>query len=573
MSLIKNTEKYVIDILNKLGYEKDSCEILPSSVSKLGQFQINVAMSLAKEYHKNPKEIAEEIVSNFDSRFVNVNIAGAGFINLSFSDQVILEYMNSILADFNNNVDKEKSKKIIIDYGGANAAKALHVGHMRSPNIGESLRRIALLYGNEVISDVHLGDLGRQSGMLISEIMLNDPELEFFDENFTGEYPKINLTTNDLALLYSKANEEANNDIKRMELVRKIAEEVEKGRRGYLALWQQIVDISIVDIKKNYNRLNCNFDLWEGEMDSLNYIEETLEILQPYLYESAGAMVMDVNEITDKKEIPPLMVLKCNGSTKYETRDLATIRKRMKNYHPDEIWYVVDERQALNFVQVFRGSYKSGLVPKETKLCHYGFGTINGTDGKPFKTRDGGVMQLSYLLDLISKEIEKKVSDKVLWDERADIVEKLTIATIKFADLLPYRKTDYIFDPIKFSSFQGKTGPYIMYTLVRCKSILRNNELIDYKMDIINNQIKDIYVKIINLSSVLYKAYKNASPNVICEFLFELCNLYNKFYNEVNITLEKDIRIKNNYLALTKLVNNVISKCLELLAINTVEKM
>ena len=573
MSLIRNTEKYIVGVLNELGYEKDSCEILSSSLSKLGQFQINVAFELAKIYHKSPIEIANEIASKLDDRFSNVNIAGAGFINLTFSDEVISKYMNEILNDFSVNIDKGEKKKIIIDYGGANAAKALHVGHMRSANIGEALKRIAKVYGNEVIGDVHLGDLGRQSGMLISEIMLNNSDLEFFDEKYTGEYPKINLTSKDLGVLYPKANNAAKNDDARMEKVRKITKEVEDGRRGYRELWKQIVDISIVDIKKNYDRLNCSFDLWDGEMDALNYVEDTLEVLKPYLYESDGAMVMDIKEDNDKKEYPPLMVLKSDGSTKYETRDLATIYKRIKYYNPDEIWYVVDERQALNFIQVFRGSYKSGLVPENVKLYHYGFGTINGTDGKPFKTRDGGVMQLSDLIELVSREIEKKVSDKISLEEKKDIIEKLTIATLKFTDLLPYRKTDYIFDSVKFSSFEGKTGPYIMYTLVRGKSILRNNDKIDYNIDIVNDNIRDIYVKIINLSNVLYKAYKNASPNVICEYLFELCNLYNKFYNDINITNEKDIKLKNNYLSLTKLVNDVISNCLELLAIVPVERM
>lgn len=573
MSLIKNTELYLENVLNELGYKDESCNLISSSVPSLGQFQINVAMPLAKKYHKNPRDIANDIVSKLDDRFVNVNIAGPGFINLSFSDEVILKYMNSVINDFNVHVDKDKSKTIVIDYGGANAAKSLHVGHMRSANIGEAIKRIAKLYGNRVIGDVHLGDLGRQSGMLISELMLEQPDLVFFDDGYNGEYPRVDLTAADLGRMYPSASIKAKEDPERMQLVRKITKEVENGRRGYLELWRQMVEISSKEIKKVYKRLNCEFDLWDGEMDSLNYVPNVLEVMKPYLYESDGAMVMDIGEKNDKKELPPLIVLKSDGATKYETRDLATIYKRMKKYDPDEIWYVVDERQALNFVQVFRGSYKSGLVPDTTRLCHYGFGTINGTDGKPFKTRDGGVMQLSTLIDIVKDEIKKKVKGDIEEKEKEEIIEKLTIATIKYTDLLPYRRTDYIFDPVKFSSFDGKTGPYILYTLVRCKSILRNNSNIDYEINLINDSIRDIYVKIVNLSSELYKAYKNASPNVLCEYLFELCNLYNKFYNDINISREENDKLKNNYLSLTKLVENTISNILEVLAIDTVERM
>lgn len=573
MSLIKETEIYLNKIIMELGYPDEACSLVSSSVPTLGQFQLNIAMPLAKKYHKNPREIATEIVSKLDDRFTNVNIAGPGFINLSFSDKIISDYMNKSINNFDIHIDKDKSKTIVIDYGNANAAKALHVGHMRSANIGEALKRLARLYGDKVIGDVHLGDLGRQSGMLISELMLEQPDLVFFDENYQGEYPKVNLTAEDLGRMYPKASIAASEDPKRMELVRKITKEVEEGRRGYLELWHQMVEISSEEIKKVYKRLNCNFDIWKGEMDSLEFIPQVIDIMKPYLYKSEGATVMDITEPDDKKEYPPLIVLKSDGSSKYETRDLATIYDRIKTYDPNEIWYVVDDRQSFNFLQVFRGSYKSGLASKNVKLKHIEFGTINGPDGKPFKTRDGGVMPLEDLIELIKKEITKKVKDNLSKEEKEDIIEKLTIATLKYTDLLPYRKTDYIFDPVKFSSFEGKTGPYILYTLVRCKSILRNNNEIDYKIDKVNDNIRDIYVKIINLSKELYKSYTNESPNIICEYLFDLCNLYNKFYNDINITNEKDIKLKNNYLSLTKLVSSTISNLLNILAIDEVEKM
>lgn len=570
MSLIKETEQYISKILKELNYECDP-KLIASSQPDLGQFQLNIAMSLAKTYHKNPRDIAQEITDKFDDRFVSVNIAGPGFINLTFSDEAITKYMNDSLEDFNVHVDKDAPKKIVLDYGGANAAKALHVGHMRSANIGESIKRITKLYGNQVIGDVHLGDLGRQSGMLISQLMIEQPDLVFFKENYDGEYPKINLTVEDLGRMYPEASIAASKDPERMEQVRKITAEVENGRRGYQELWRQMVSISKKEIKHVYDRLNANFDVWYGEMDSLKYVPNTLEILKPYLYESEGAQVMDIREPEDKKEYPPLMVIKSDGSTKYETRDLATIYMRMKEFNPDEIWYVIDERQAFNFLQVFRGAYKSKLVPSTCKLEFYGFGTINGKDGKPFKTRDGGVMPLNDLIELIKEQISKKVKENM--PNREEIIENLTICTLKYADLLSYRKTDYIFDPEKFSSFEGKTGPYIMYTLVRCKSILRNNDKIQYKIDTITDKTKDIYTKIITLSNELYKSYINASPNIICQYLYELCNLYNRFYNDINITNEQDINIKNNYLSMTKLVEDTISNLLDLLAIKEVEKM
>ena len=371
--------------------------------------------------------------------------------------------------------------------------------------------------------------------------------------------------------MYPKASISAAEDPNRMELVRDITRQVEEGRRGYLELWRQMVEISKSDIKYVYDRLNTNFDVWYGEMDSIKYIPETLEILKPYLYESEGAMVMDIREDDDKKEYPPLMVIKSDGSSKYETRDLATLYMRMKEFNPDEVWYVIDSRQEFNFLQVFRGAYKSGLVPNHCKLEFYGFGTINGVDGRPFKTRDGSVMPLNDLIELIKKEITKKVKDDT--PNRDEVIENLTICTLKYADLFSYRKTDYIFDPEKFSSFEGKTGPYIMYTLVRGKSILRNNDNIDYKVNYVDDNIRDIYIKIIELSSELYKSYLNGSPNVLCEYLYNLCNLYNKFYNDINITHETDINKKNNYLSLTKLVCNTISNILDLLAIKEVDRM
>lgn len=573
MTLIKETEQYIQNILTKLGYETKDVTLETCNIKSLGQFQLNIAMPLAKQYHDNPRTIAEKIVSQFDDRFCNVNIAGPGFINISLADHYILEFMNCVFDHFENYIDLGPKKKILIDYGGANAAKALHVGHMRSANIGEGLKRLARLLGHEVIGDVHLGDLGRQAGMIISELMIEQPELPFFDENFKGEYPKINLTTEDLGILYPKANIAAKNDEKRMEQVREITAEIERGNQAYTELWRQIVEISSKDIKKVYDELNCHFDLWEGELSSMKYVPSTMEVLEPYLYESEGAKVIDVAKEDDKKPLPPLLVIKTDGTTIYATRDLATLYQRVHQYHPDEIWYVVDDRQSTYFDQVFRASYKTGLVPDTTKLVHYGFGTINGKDGKPFKTRDGGIMLLSELIDLLKEAITQKVqnSNNQLDDET---IQKITIATLKYTDLLSHRKTDYIFDLDGFSSLEGKTGPYILYSLVRIKSILKK---VDRKVSQIthipNEEVKQILLKLIELSKVLSGSYHDGSLHYITEYLYELCSEFNNFYAKYNIVNEQDEEVRDNYIATIDLVHQAIVHLLDVLAIEPVEKM
>ena len=575
MSKIKETENYLKEVINGLGYETDKVKLESSSMKNLGQFQLNIAMPLAKKYKKNPREIAEEITKNLDNRFINVNIAGPGFINLSFNEQELLDYSNKAIEDFNVHIDKENPKTIVVDYGGANAAKALHVGHMRAANIGEALKRLAKLYNEKVIGDVHLGDLGRQAGMLISQLKLERPDLPYFDPNFKGKYPKIDLTPEDLGRMYPKANISAKEDPKRMEEVRFITAEIDKGNEVYTKLWKQMVDISSVEIKKVYDELNCSFELWEGELDAFKEIPEVLEIMKPFLYESDGALIMDVANEEDTKPMPPLMVIKSDGATIYATRDLGTIHSRMKRFNPGEIWYVVDQRQALYFEQVFRGSYISGLVPKTTILSHYGFGTMNGKDGKPFKTRDGGVLNLSDLMDLVREEIDKRIKPEITGEERKNIKEKLTIAAIKFADLSPIRKTDYIFDPVKFSSFEGKTGPYVLYTMVRIKSILNKiNKNKEIKIEkIVNEDMENILVKIVELSRTLKSSYDEKTLNYITDYLYDLCSLFNKFYSKYSIINEKDEQIKNSYIAMINLIYNTCSKLLDILAIETVEKM
>ena len=573
MSFIKETENYITNVIKKCGYEVDNVILESSSRRDLGEFQINVCMGLAKKYGKNPREIAESIISEFDDRFYSVNIAGPGFINVSISDKYLLEYINSNIKDTTGFVDKGDEKTIIVDYGGANAAKVLHVGHMRPANIGESLKRLAELLGNKTIGDVHLGDIGRQSGMIISEIKKRKPELCYFDSEYKGEYPKLEITTEELGEYYPAASVDAKENPERMEEVRKITALVDEGKEPYFSMWKDIVEVSKESIKKSYDYLNCNFDLWEGELSSLEYVPDTLKVLEPYMYISDGAKVIDVKKDDDKIDIPPLIVIKNDGATIYATRDLATIYSRVKKYNPDEIWYIVDARQAMYFEQVFRASYKSHLVRDDVKLAHYWFGTMNGSDGKPFKTRDGGVMSLDMLVNQVKEKLLAKL-DKYTEEEKKNIADVLTVATIKYADLLPYRTTDFIFDIDKITSFEGKTGPYVLYTMVRIKSILDKVNIDNASIKSIYSETeRNIYIKLLELAKTLTKSYNEKTLSYICEYLFDLCSLFNKFYGECNIINEKDMSKKESYVALLNLLYNTGNMLLNILAIEVPDKM
>ncbi len=573
MSFIKETENYITDVIKKCGYEVDNVILESSSRRDLGEFQINVCMGLAREYGKNPREIAESIISEFDDRFYNVNIAGPGFINVSISDKYLLDYINGNIKDTTGFVDKGEEKTIIVDYGGANAAKVLHVGHMRPANIGESLKRLAELLGNKTIGDVHLGDIGRQSGMIISEIKKRKPELCYFDPEYKGEYPKLEITTEELGEYYPAASIDAKENPERMEEVRKITALVDEGKEPYFGMWKDIVEVSKESIKKSYDYLNCKFDLWEGELSSLEYVPDTLKVLEPYMYISEGAKVIDVKKDDDKIDIPPLIVIKNDGATIYATRDLATIYSRVKKYNPDEIWYIVDARQSMYFEQVFRASYKSHLVRDDVKLAHYWFGTMNGSDGKPFKTRDGGVMSLDMLVNQVKEKLLVKL-DKYTEEEKKNIADVLTVATIKYADLLPYRTTDFIFDIDKITSFEGKTGPYVLYTMVRIKSILDKVNIDNASIkSIYSDTERNIYIKLLELSKTLTKAYNEKTLSYICEYLFDLCSLFNKFYGECNIVNEQDMDKKESYVALLNLLYNTGTMLLNILAIEVPDKM
>ena len=582
MSIIKSLEKDIKDIVEKAGYQVENLILQPSGRRDLGQFQLNDAMNLAKVYKKAPRVIAEDIVKELeqDTRFTNLNIAGPGFINITLTDEYLGSLLTKIYKDKSLNIDKREKKTVVLDYGGANVAKALHVGHLRSANIGEALKRLARTLGYEVIGDAHLGDYGRPLGLVILEMKKRYPDLAYFDENYTGDYSDVAMpiTNQDLEEIYPYASNKSKEDEKYLEEAREITFKIQNHERGYYDLWKKVVEISKNDIKQVYDLLNVNFDLWLGESDAAEYIDELTKIYEEkkILTESEGALIVEVKEEEDTSPMPPLLFKHSNGTISYETTDLATILQRKKEINPDEIWYCVDGRQELHFEQVFRAARKANLVEENVKLDFIGFGTMNGTDGKPFKTRDGGVMSLKNLISLVEEETRKRINpDTVEEEKRESVAKSVAIAALKYADLLPFRGTDYIFDPEKFSDLDGKTGPYLLYSTIRMKSLLEKGkdieigEITKFKTE----TEKEIALTILRLPIILNKALDTKSLNDITEYIYKLTSLYNKFYADNRILTEADEKLQKSWLTLTKVVYDINIMLLDILAIKVPEKM
>lgn len=581
-SFIENEELFLKNVINELGYKIEEVTLNISSRPEFGDYQFNGVMSLAKSYQQNPREIAKNIVDKIKvmNRYKDINVAGPGFINITFSDEQLINHLNELNNNIELNYQNNNPKTIFFDYGGANVAKALHVGHLRSANIGEALKRLANSLNYKTISDAHLGDWGRPIGLVMLEIKKRNPELPYFDENYKGEYPKISPVTNDdLMEIYPIASQKAKEDESYMEEARDLTTKFQAGNSGLMALWHHIMNVSKTDIERVYDRLNTTFEIWEGESDCNNYIDELTNYLEEkkLIEESQGALVINVKEENDDHEIPPLLLKKSNGSASYETTDLAGIWERMKLHNPDEIWYLTDARQALHFEQVFRAAKKAQIVEKDTKLEFIPFGTMNGKDGKPFKTRDGGVMTLETLLDMAHTECEKRLLPNITGEERENIAEKVAIAAVKYADLIPYRLTDYNFDPELFCDLQGKTGPYLLYSTIRMKSLLKKAEeaSIKYnKFNIINDKsIRDVIITLLSIRNVLLKSFNNKSLNDITDYLYKVTNLYNNFYSQNRIlTCEVD-ELRESFLVLTKVVYENNLKLLHILGIEVPEKM
>ncbi|MEE0684255.1 MAG: arginine--tRNA ligase [Bacilli bacterium] len=582
MSIIKELNEDISKLVKEAGYEAENLVLQPSGRRDLGEFQLNDAMTLAKTYKKSPRIIAEDIIKVLeqDNRFTNLNIAGPGFINITLTDKYLGELLTKIYENKNLNIDKRPRKKIILDYGGANVAKALHVGHLRSANIGEALKRLATLLGYEVIGDAHLGDYGRPLGLVVLEIKKRYPELPYFDEAYTGDFSEVEppITNSDLEEIYPYASNKSKEDENYLEEAREITFKIQNHERGYYDLWKKVVEISKKDIKQVYDMLNVNFELWLGESDAAEYLDELTKIYEEsnVLIESEGAQIIEVKEDSDTSPMPPLLFKRSNGTVSYETTDLATILQRQKEIKPDEIWYCVDARQGLHFDQVFRAARKVKLIEDKVVLEHIGFGTMNGKDGKPFKTRDGGVMSLKGLIALVEEETRKKINPATVSEEmKEEVAKTVAIAALKYADLLPFRGTDYIFEPEKFADLEGKTGPYLLYSTIRMKSLLTKGENFEIgKITKFKTETeKDIALTILRLPTILNKALDSRSLNDITEYIYKLTSLYNKFYAENKILTEEDKELQKSWLTLTKIVYDINMTLLDVLAIKVPEKM
>ena len=579
MNFLSKQEKLIKQVINDLGYNVSEVSLIPSSRKEFGDYQYNGVMNIAKELHQNPREIALLIVDKLKENkdLVNVNVQGPGFINISFSNEALISYLNEMSKNININYESDTKKTIFLDYGGANVAKTLHVGHLRSANIGEALKRLAEALGNKTISDVHLGDWGRPLGLVILEISKRQPNLCYFNDSYTGDYPEESPVTNeDLMEIYPTASIKAKEDEKYLEEARIVTKKLQEGHKGYNELWKQILKVSSEDIKKIYTKLNTTFDLWEGESDCYKVIPEMMEHINKLnvTKESEKAIVIDVKKDSDEIEYPPFMLVKSNGGASYQTTDLAAIYDRIRRFHPDEIWYVADNRQSLHFETVFRAAKKTE-ISKNENLVFAGFGTMNGSDGKPFKTRDGGVMSLNNLIELVKVESEKKLLPNIV-EDRDKIAEMVAIAAIKYADLIPFRTTDYVFDPVKFSDLNGKTGPYLLYSTIRMKSLLNNakKENITYKeVEVIDEKTKEIALSLLNINKVLLKSFNTKSLNEIAELLYKITNTYNNFYSNVRILTENDKKVRSSWLAITDIVYQNNLKLLNILGINVPERM
>ena len=579
MNLINFLEGVFKDILKELELE-DDVKLAQSNRPDLGDYQYNGCMKLAGIYKKNPRDIANMIVSKLEETnyFKDVNIAGPGFINVTLSDDLLIKYINEVNNDFSVNTYHIDTDEIIfLDYGGANVAKALHAGHLRSPNIGEAIKRLSEAIGYKTISDVHLGDWGRPMGLIICEISKRYPDLPYFDKDYIGEYPsQCPVTIDELNQIYPYASSRAKEDNEYLEEAREFTNRLQNKERGIYDLWKSFYKLSVDDIKRLYTLLGATFDLWEGEADADPYIKPLLDYLinNNYTEISNGATVINVKEENDTREIPPVILIKSNGGVLYDTTELATLYSRVKRFKFSKMFYLTDIRQELHFIEAFRAAYKTNIVSKDIDLEWFGFGTMNGPDGKPFKTRDGGVMSLDELINFVKNETLKIIKDNVPDEEKDSVAMSLAIAAIKYADLLPNRSSDYVFDPIKFSDINGKTGPYLLYSTVRMRSLLNKCDIKkDKYIKLSTKEERDIIINLLNLKNTMIKAFEQRSLNEICEYLYKLTNSYNAFYSNVNVNNETDIDKKISYITLTNLVYETNMYLLNILGISVPDKI
>ena len=566
------------------GYDEKYGKVTLSNRPDLCEFQCNGAMAAAKEYKCAPFMISDKVAAllESDEMFESVESVKPGFLNIKMDTAFLAKYMND-MKDDEGRYGLEKAKKpltIVVDYGGPNVAKPLHVGHLRSAVIGESVKRIAKFMGHNVIGDVHLGDWGLQMGLIITELRERKPELVYFDESYTGEYPKeAPFTISELEDIYPTASGKSKSDESFKEAALLATKELQGGRRGYQALLSHIMNVSVTDLKRNYENLNVHFELWKGESDAQPYVPGMVEMMKEkgFAHMSEGALVVDVKEDTDTKEIPPCIILKSDGASLYSTTDLATLVMRMKENNPDRVIYLADARQSMHFIQVFRCARKTGIVPDTTELVHIGFGTMNGKDGKPFKTRAGGVMRLETLIsDIVTYVTDKIRENQTVPEDELDATARcIAIAALKYGDLSNLATKDYIFDLERFAAFEGNTGPYLLYTIVRIKSILnRCGGEGDWAMAPADSEsAKALQLELAQMPDALQMAYRDSAPNVICAYAYELAGAVNRFYHETRILAEPDKQKQAGYLALIRLARRALEECIDLLGFSAPDRM
>ncbi len=585
-SVLELISEEVKEAFKAAGYDENLGNVSVSNRPDLCEYQCNGAMAGAKLYHKAPIMIAGEVAEKLAGSkiFEKVEAVAPGFLNMDIKGEWLAEYVAEEAGEDKFGLETLKKKKVIVDYGGPNVAKPLHVGHLRSAVIGESVKRICRYMGHDAIGDIHLGDWGLQMGLIISEVKERQPDLPYFDENYTGEYPKeAPFTISELEEIYPTASAKSKEDAAFKEKAMEATFKLQSGVRGYRALWDHIIRISVADLKRNYANLKVDFDLWKGESDVHDIIPGMVEYMKEggYAHLDDGALVVDVKEETDTKEMPPCMILKSDGASLYNTTDLATIMDRVKNYNPDQIIYLTDKRQNLYFEQVFRCARKTKLVKPETELVHIGFGTVNGKDGKPFKTREGGVMRLEYLISDIEERMYERISENREMNEAEakEIAKTVGLAAIKYGDLSNQASKDYIFDVDKFISSEGNTGPYILYTIVRIKSILKKYEEMGGSVADVsfktpdNASSKDLMKELTGFAPMMKTAYDEVAPHKICAYIYGLSNAFNSFYHETRILAEEDEEKKKGYIALLLLTKDILETCIDILGFDAPDRM
>lgn len=569
------------------GYDASYARVVLSNRPDLCEYQCNGAMAAAKAYKKKPIDIANEVVEklNGDGMFSEINAVMPGFINIRLNAAYLADFMNGMAKEEKLGVEEEgHGETIIVDYGGANVAKPLHVGHLRSAVIGESVKRMGRYLGYNMIGDVHLGDWGLQMGLIIEELRDRKPDLVYFDENYTGEYPsEPPFTISELEDIYPTASGKSKVDEAFKERAQTATFKLQKGYPPYTAIWKHIMSVSLADLKRNYDNLHVHFELWKGESDAEEYIPWLIQDLQDkgLAYESQGALVVDVTEPTDSKELPPCIVRKSDGAALYATSDLGTIIQREKDFQPVKYVYITDKRQELHFKQVFRVAKKAGYVKPETPMIHIGFGTMNGKDGKPFKTREGGVMRLEHLIADIDEAVYSRIMENRSMDEAEakETAKIVGLAALKYGDLSNQAAKDYVFDIDRFISFEGNTGPYILYTIVRIKSILAKYEAqnpgakAESILPAASDAEKTLMLELSKYNDVMESAFAETAPHKICQYIFDLSNAFNSFYHDTRILAEEDKERQASWIALITLVKRVLEACIQVLGFEAPERM